>query len=178
MTSGPRYNPSIHNRKSSRLKNYDYSQPGLYFLTICCHERECLFGHIQDSKLILNEGGKIAQECWLNIPDHFPDAILHEFIIMPNHIHGIIELKVIQDTSSGKKTNLNPIAPPASKSISSIVRGYKIGVTKWFRSNTDIHTVWQSGFHDHIIRTEQSYQIIAEYITHNPEKWAKDVYNL
>src|ERR1019366_1141877 len=107
-----RFNPEIHHRRSIRLKGYDYSQAGLYFITICCKNRECLFGKIigvqgfqrvpqnepiNNSEplapyMALNEAGQIANECWLEIPEHFPNVILHEHIVMPNHVHGIIEL--------------------------------------------------------------------------------------
>ena len=87
------YNPNIHHRKSIRLKGYDYTQAGLYFITICVKDRECLFGKIENDEMVLNDNGKIADECWLEIPKHFPDAVLHEHIVMPNHVHGIIELK-------------------------------------------------------------------------------------
>lgn len=87
------YNPQRHHRKSIRLKGYDYAQAGLYFITICCQNRECLFGNIINGEMILNDAGNIANECWLAIPNHFPNVVLHEFVIMPNHIHGIIELK-------------------------------------------------------------------------------------
>lgn len=87
-----KYNPQIHHRRSTRLKGYDFSQAGLYFITICCHNRQCFFGHIENGKMFLNEIGKIANECWLGIPQHYPNAVLHEHIVMPNHFHGIIEL--------------------------------------------------------------------------------------
>ena len=99
------YNPNIHHRRSIRLKGYDYSQAGLYFITICVQDRKCLFGEIAGvensepsnlqphQEMILNDAGKIADECWLEIPKHFPNVILHEHIVMPNHVHGIIELK-------------------------------------------------------------------------------------
>lgn len=87
-----RFNPQIHNRTSNRLKGYDYGSEGLYFLTICAADRISLFGHITDNRMILNENGKIAQDCWLKITEHFPHTKLHEFVIMPNHIHGIIEI--------------------------------------------------------------------------------------
>jgi REP element-mobilizing transposase RayT len=85
------YNPQIHHRRSIRLKGYDYSQAGLYFITICTQNRECLFGEIRSPEMILNDAGNIANECWLVIPNHFPNVVLHEFIVMPNHIHGIVE---------------------------------------------------------------------------------------
>jgi REP element-mobilizing transposase RayT len=86
------YNPNIHHRRSIRLKGYDYSQAGLYFVTICVQNRECVFGKIADNEMILNDVGRVAQQCWLEIPQHFPHAILHEYVVMPNHIHGIVEL--------------------------------------------------------------------------------------
>ena len=87
------FNREIHNHRSIRLKGYDYSGEGLYFVTICCHNRECLFGEILYGEMVLNDAGKIADGCWLEIPNHFPNAVLHEYIVMPNHVHGIIELK-------------------------------------------------------------------------------------
>jgi putative transposase len=105
MNDRPRYNPQIHHRKSIRLKDYDYAKKGLYFITICCHENACLFGEIREGKnelsaqTILNDAGKVAEEYWLNIPKHYPNVILHECIIMPNHVHGIIE--IIPETKYG-----------------------------------------------------------------------------
>jgi hypothetical protein len=86
------YNPQKHHRRSIRLKGYDYSQAGLYFITICCQDRACLFGEITNGKMALNDVGIIAANYWLEIPGHFPHAELHEYIIMPNHVHGIIEI--------------------------------------------------------------------------------------
>jgi len=88
------YNPKIHNRRSIRLKGYDYSQAGLYFITICCQDNVCLFGTIKNGAMILNSGGQMAKKCWTEIPNHFPNVILHEYVIMPNHVHGIIEFAV------------------------------------------------------------------------------------
>lgn len=86
------YNPEIHHRRSVRLQGYDYSKEGLYFITICTIDKLCLFGEIVDTKMIRNELGEIVTQCWIDIPNHFPNVILHKFIIMPNHLHGIIEL--------------------------------------------------------------------------------------
>jgi REP element-mobilizing transposase RayT len=87
------FNPAIHHRKSIRLKGYDYAQEGLYFITICCQDKAQLFGEIMNGEMILNECGEIANKCWMEIPEHFPNVELHEYIIMPNHVHGIIEIK-------------------------------------------------------------------------------------
>ncbi len=84
------YDPKKHHRRSIRLKGYDYTQPGAYFITICTQNRECLFGEVVDGRMVLNELGQVARECWLAIPDHFPHSRLDEFVIMPNHVHGII----------------------------------------------------------------------------------------
>jgi putative transposase len=212
-----KYNPSVHHRKSIRLKGYDYSQEGLYFITICTHNRECWFGDIIDKEIILNDAGKIAEECWGKIPEHFPNAVLHEHVVMPNHVHGIIELTnrapVGVRNFEALPNNFEPLPPrtenprvqpgdnagvqdfeplPARmepwhkispqnefqkiipRSIGSIIRGYKIGVTKFFRDNTDVYTVWQRNFHEHIITNEQSYWNISEYIINNPRVWEDD----
>ncbi|MCO5230400.1 MAG: hypothetical protein M9958_04495 [Chitinophagales bacterium] len=87
-----RYNPNIHHRRSIRLKGYDYAQAGLYFITICCQDRICLLGNIENGKMILNDAGKIAHDEWLKTPQIRPNVELGEFVIMPNHIHGIIQL--------------------------------------------------------------------------------------
>ena len=86
------YNPRNHNRQSKRLRSHDYSGQGYYFITICCYEMKHLFGYVMKNKMIMNESGKIADACWQEIPKHFPNVILHEHVIMPNHIHGIIEI--------------------------------------------------------------------------------------
>jgi len=109
------YNPKIHNRRSIRLKGYDYSQAGLYFITICCQDRICRYGNVVDGEMKLNDAGRIANECWLNIPEHFPNVILHEHIIMPNHIHGIIELVGANNYSPNlPENNIAKINPPQS----------------------------------------------------------------
>jgi putative transposase len=177
-----RYNPQIHHRRSIRLKGYDYSQAGAYFITICCHNREYRFGKIADGEMRLNDAGKIANDCWLQ--KHFPNAILHEHIVMPNHVHGIIELSQNDMTDLEGVENFQPLRSDDPKqnafqkiiprSIGSIIRGYKIGVTKWFRNNTEIQTLWQRNYYEHIIRNEQSYKKISDYIINNPANWNED----
>ena len=192
------YNPAIHRRRSIRLNGYDYSQAGLYFITICCEDRICRFGEIENNEMILNNGGKIADECWIEIPKHFPNVVLHEHIVMPNHVHGIIELTNATDVGvenfqplpnntnntvgaenflplqRNDEIKRNEFQKMIPRSVGSIVKGFKIGVTKWFCANTDIETIWQRNYHEHIIRNEQSYQTISEYIINNPLKWNDD----
>jgi len=143
------YLPDKHHRRSIRLQGYDYSQPGIYFITLCTQNRECLFGEILNGEMRLNEFEKIANQCWLEIPHHFPNVQLDEFVVMPDHIHGII---VLNDIVGAGVQNFEPLQPRQQqnayqhiipKSIGSIIRGFKIGVTKWFRQNTDIYVVWQ-----------------------------------
>jgi len=196
------YNLYSHHRRSIRLKDYDYSSEGLYFITVNTDDRKCLFGEV-DQEMILNDAGKIANECWMDIPKHFPNAILHEHIVMPNHVHGIIELIENVSTYVGVE-NFQPLQSPNESlskidvgniqtrrnefqkmiphSIGSIVKGFKIGVTKWFRNNSVgvenfqslSKPIWQRNYYEHIIRNEQSYQRIAAYIINNPKNWKKD----
>jgi len=176
-----RYNPNIHHRRSIRLKGYDYSQAGLYFITIVTKNRIDLFGEIKNGKMILNDAGRIAKKYWLEIPDHFPNTKLHSFIIMPNHIHGIIEITV------GAK-NFSPLPSPQpsfrspSKTIGSVVRGVKIGITKWFQRQFSNQypvgkSIWQRNYWEHIIRNENEYNRITQYIINNPVKWENDKLN-
>jgi REP element-mobilizing transposase RayT len=87
------YNPEIHHRRSIRLKEYDYSQSGAYFVTVCAWKKECLFGEIKNGEMLLNKCGGIVMNCWDDLPNHYQHAQLDEFVIMPNHVHGIIVLK-------------------------------------------------------------------------------------
>ncbi len=204
-----KYNPEIHKRRSIRLKNFDYSREGLYFITICCKNREHLFGEIVDGKMILNDIGEMAQICWNAIPEHFENVSLHSFVIMPNHVHGIIEIvtnvgaKYFSPENNEHCTkhfspehdehwakhfssendehwakDISPQPKGTSKTVGSIVRGFKIGVTKWVRQNTDIYQVWQRNYHEHIIRNENAYIKISEYIRNNPQKWDEDCFYL
>ncbi len=178
------YNPQMHNRRSIRFKGYDYTQAGLYFITICCQNRACLFGEIENGKMMLNDAGAIANDCWLNIPNHFPNAILHEYVIMPNHVHGIIELvganhhspKNVSVIGDNRAKNVSPLRSP-SKTVGSVVRGFKIGVTKWMRQNTDTFYIWQRNYWEHIIRDDKSHENISQYIINNPTKWNNDKLN-
>ena len=177
-----KYNPQIHNRQSLRLKGHDYGSEGLYFITICTYDRNHYFGEIKNGEMILNAAGKIAVECWGNIPNHFPHTKLYEYVIMPNHVHGIIEItenaRLAGMDGDVRSKNFSTLQSP-SKTIGSIVRGFKIGVTKWMRQNTEIKNVWHRNYYDHIIRNDSDYYRIAEYIIKNPKKWKEDkFYNL
>lgn len=169
----------LKNRKLIRLKNYDYSQFGFYFLTLCTKNRIQYFGTIKDKQLHLTEIGNIAKHYWEEIPKHFPHIFLDEFIIMPEHIHGIL---VIQNSPPARTNNYWSQQPKGesqtpipwqttwSLTISSAIRGFKIGVTKWCRQNNHPGFTWQKSFHDRIIRTETEYINVQQYIINNPRK--------
>jgi len=170
-----KYNPDIHHRRSIRLKGYDYSQSGAYFITICTQNRECLFGEITNGKIVLNDAGRMALKCWHDIPSHFPHVELDEFVVMPNHVHGIL---CVVDAPVGAK-NFLPLQSGqrprgTTKTIGSIIRGFKIGVTKWMRQNTESHNIWQRNYYEHIIRNENELNRIRVYIVKNPLKWELD----
>lgn len=166
------------NRKLNRLKGYDYSHDGWYFVTICAKNREHFFGEITGANIELSEIGKIARKCWEEIPTHFPNIKLDEFIIMPNHIHGIIiiENNIVENNNYRNKNfcslQQQPWQTKWAYSLSSIVRGFKIGVTKY--NNTRLQFTWQKSYYDHIIRNENSLNKIREYIVNNPLKWEFD----
>ncbi len=165
-------------RKLIRLKGYDYSNDGCYFITICTKDRECLFGEVRNKKMILNNAGFVARKCWLGIPNHFPNIILNEFITMPNHVHGILVIDNAVGVQNFEPLRRNRFQKIIPRSIGSIIRGYKIGVTKWFRQNTDCYDVWQRLYYDHIIRNERSLDCIREYIRNNPGNWKSDRNNI
>ena len=171
----------IQNRQPNRLKKYDYSKEGFYFVTICTKNRENFFGHIENQTVILNEYGNIIKMCWFDLPNHYQNCILNEFIIMPNHIHGII---VIDNVGTGLKPVLtNPVPNSVVKhknhGLSEIVRGFKT-----FSSRKINHLLknkkfqWQRSFYDHIIRNEKALLKIRQYIAQNPLKWDLDIENI
>jgi len=181
MGMAMKYNPEIHDRRSIRLKGYDYSQAGAYFITICTQNRKCMFGEIIAGEMRLNAAGDLAIQCWQDIPDHFAHAELDEWVIMPNHVHGIVSIVDVppvgaKNFSPLQQPNFSPL-PGTSKTIGSIVRGFKIGVTKWMRNNTPIHDVWQRNYWEHIIRNESELIRVREYIRNNPVRWELDKLN-
>ena len=176
-------NRDKYRSESTRLKSWDYGWNASYFVTICTKGKVYSFGNIVAEEILLSDVGKIAKECWIEIPFHFPFVHLGEFIVMPNHVHGIINIRKssveTQNFASLPNQNyrqktLNKFGPQ-SKNLGSVVRGFKIGVTKQARS-IDQEFSWQPRYHDHIIRDEESYQRISEYIQWNPRNWKTDKY--
>lgn len=176
------YCPNKHHRRSIRLSGYDYSQNGAYFVTVCTQDRACLFGSIENGQMHPNDAGNIACQCWQDIPSHFPHVVCDRFVIMPNHIHGILFIVVSVETNVGMNDvgakTFSPLQCErprgTSKTIGSIVRGFKIGVTKWMRQNTPVQNVWQRGYYEHIIRNDKELLSIQQYILENPARWETD----
>ena len=156
----------ICSRRSVRLSDYDYSQCGMYFITICAHESEHLFGKITDGKMHKNAMGILAEEAWHAIFEYFPHARSEIFVAMPNHIHAVIDIHSAVDVAQNFSGT--------SKTIGSIIRAFKAKVTVWARKNTQIKDVWQRNYYEHVIRDERDCNRIYEYILNNPVGWIKD----
>ena len=178
------YNPEIHHRRSIRLKGYDYSRAGLYFITICCQNRICRFGKIENGEMILNDFGKIAYDEWNKFPERFPNIALDAFQIMPNHVHGIIAL-VNDSVGAGFTPALDMDTPDKwagtspAPTIGDIIGAYKSLVANQCLEicklrNEYMGKLWQRNYWEHTIRNEQSYQQIADYIISNSINWQKD----
>lgn len=180
-------NPYIRHRRSIRLTGYDYSQAGLYFVTICCEDRICRFGNVLNGEMILNEYGQIAHDEWMQLSERFSNFELDVFQIMPNHMHGIILLNDIPVgagftpahhggiSQHGDNRATARVAP----TVSDIVGAYKSlvanGCLKIYKQKNEMMgKLWQRNYYEHIIRNEQSYQRISEYIINNPVKWVGD----
>ena len=189
---------------SSRLQTWDYGTNGAYFITICTQNREHFFGVVQNGTMQLYETGKIAEQLWIEIPNQFPFIELGNFVVMPNHVHGILIINKIVSPSvetrfiasknieyiENKETRLiaslpnknggfsGDKNPMLNDNISKIIRWYKGRCSFECRKiNSDFG--WQSRFHDHIIRNSKSFDIIQNYIFENPMNWEKDkFYNL
>lgn len=169
------YNPNKHHRRSIRLKGYDYTQPGAYYITLCTQARQCLFGDVVAGKMRLNSLGYIAFTYWQKIPVHFAHLQLDVFVVMPNHLHGIL---VIRDTpikaQLGDNSTTEKFGKPVRGSIPTVIRSYKAAVTKQINliCNTKYTSlIWQRDFYEHINRDEQSLETIRRYIAENPWRW-------
>jgi REP element-mobilizing transposase RayT len=202
------YNPHIHHRRSIRLKGFDYSREGLYFVTICVQNRACLFGDVENDVMILNDMGRMVEKWYYELQNKFQDMKCREMVVMPNHFHCIVEnvgtsvgatvgadLRVCPDDTRVCPDDLQGehlgsplrVCPDdlQGEHIGSPLRG----MVQWFKTMTTNEYIrgvktlgwqpftgklWQRNYHEHIIRHEQKYQTISEYIINNPAKWAVD----
>jgi putative transposase len=180
-----KYNPEIHNRRSIRLQGYDYGQAGLYFITICAWQRQCIFGEIEDGEMHLNHVGEIARDEWLRTAKIRPNIDIAEFVVMPNHVHGIIAIGDGMDVIGANGRGTMHRAPtdgnekfgkPTSNTIPTIIRGYKAAVTTQVNILRDSPQcpVWQRNYYENVVRSEAEYLRIADYILNNPRQWQED----
>jgi REP element-mobilizing transposase RayT len=159
--------------ETTRLQEYDYSSQGAYFITICTKNRECLLGEIRDRGMVLNDLGVIVLKCWHDLPKHYTNIILDEFVIMPNHIHGIIRIENVE-------TGLKPVSTTTNRNknhgLSEIVRALKTFSSRNINIIRQVSgtPVWQSRFYERVIRNEDELNKIREYIINNPLNWEQD----
>lgn len=169
-----------HRRRSIRLKDYDYSQSGAYFITICTHNKEILFGEILDGEMQLNEWGNVVEDCWDEVPRHFKNVELDAFIVMPNHVHGIIIITNDIHVGAGFPRPYNKnISGGVKHTLGQIVAYFKYQSSKRINSirGTPGMPVWQRNYYEHIIRNERDLDEIRQYIINNPLKWELDTEN-
>jgi REP element-mobilizing transposase RayT len=196
----------LHHRRSIRLKEYDYSQAGLYFVTICCQGKICRFGNIENGVMILNEYGKIAYDEWIKLPERYPRVLLDVFQIMPNHVHGIIGLDdtvgatlavalnadaqnnaVIQNNAvaqirAGAQIWAGASPAPTTTTIGNIIGAYKSLVTNKCLEihklrNEYMDKLWQRNYYEHIIRDAEAHHKIVTYILNNSANWLNDKFS-
>ncbi len=177
------YDPFKHHRRSIRLKGYDYSQAGAYFVTICAQNRECLFGEIVNGEMQLNDAGKMIVRWWNELSNKFmtfePDA----FVVMPNHIHCIIVIVDVGMTLRGHPDDGQPHR--AAPTLGDIIEWFKTMATnEYIRGVKQLgwkpfdKRVFQRNYYEHIVRNERELNAIREYIENNPANWAADMDNL
>ena len=185
-----KYNPDIHNRRSIRLRGYDYSRSGAYFITICAYERTCLFGEIEKMSgdksgechsplrgMVINEFGRIVQDEWLKSSKIRTEIELGAFVVMPNHFHGIVNIAAQPVVGAyGNTPNQKMGMRSPAKTIGAMVRGFKSAVTKRINETRKAPgvPVWQRNYYEHVIRNEVDYNRIAEYVATNPYRWIED----
>ena len=177
-------------RKKLRLHWYDYFSNGYYFVTLCTKNRESFLWEIISGISSKSEIGILVEQCWANIPEHFPNTKIHDFVIMPNHIHGIIEI-FWNDECTIPKNTIYPVGNENFRSLqndestdiyfqtslSSVIKWFKIGVTKKCREKGIYDFAWQKSFYDVIIKNEEQLWAVQKYIIENPLKWEADRYN-
>jgi len=173
-----KYNPEIHHRYSLRLKGYDYSRNGAYFITVCSYKKECIF---EDDKI-----RQILADAWDSLPLLFQNVELYEFIVMPNHVHAIVWIEPVGAGLAlpnrglpSNKSNTDRCGPRPAPSLGDIVCAFKSKTAVYINRyrNTSGVPVWQRNYYDHIIRDEKSLSRIQEYIVNNPLKWEEDIEN-
>lgn len=170
------YDPEKHRRRSIRLDSYDYSRCGAYFITLCTEGSIPIFGTIENGEMFLNNVGTMVREEWLKSAQIRSEIELDEFVIMPNHLHGIIFIRDMAELPVGATRGRPLPCGPKSRSIGAIIGGFKSAVTHRIneQQNTQNVIIWQRSYFEHIIHNENSLNKIRCYIRQNPLNWSLD----
>ena len=188
------FNPDIHHRSSIRLRNYDYTSNGAYFVTICTQGKECLFGRIDGEAMVVNDAGRMVETVWYSLPERFPGIELDDFVVMPNHVHFIMFLvgaalappfcsalappvEIASMEKQGAASNRG--AASSAPTLGTIVRAFKsisaIEVNRLLRRQGQ--PLWQRNYYERVVRNDGELHGFREYIQHNPARWAEDENN-
>ncbi len=169
--------PDLH-RRSIRLQEYDYAQAGGYFVTICTHGHKCMFGEVRNSDIVLNSIGQLVDEEWRRTSVVRAEVLLDAFVIMPNHLHGIVFINEHQKDGAG---NVPPriMRGTGHRSLSSFVSGFKAATTRHANAIRGVSAtaLWQRNYYEHVIRDERDLERIRQYIADNPVRWHEDGYH-
>jgi putative transposase len=177
------YDPAVHHRKSIRMRGHDYAGGGTYFVTACVAGRRPLFGTVAGGRMALNDAGRLAAACWRSIPEHFPQVALDEWVVMPDHVHGILRMR--GDGAGGRAKDFSPVRGGAGRgeegekffaltggprgtagTLGSVVRGFKVGVTKGLGASP-----WLRNYYEIIVRDGRALESIRRYVRENPANW-------
>jgi REP element-mobilizing transposase RayT len=172
------YDPEHHNRRSIRIPDFDYSAPGWFYITICTYQREPLFSLVENGLVNVTAFGHLTELCWQAIPSHFNGVDVDAFVVMPNHLHGIIVIDDHQGTACHAPTT-EAFGRPVGASLATIIRPFKSAASKEINEvrETPGAPVWQRGFYERVIRSERELIRFRAYIEDNPSRWASDPEN-
>jgi REP element-mobilizing transposase RayT len=171
------YNPDIHHRRSIRLREYDYSSIGGYFVTTCVQNRECLFGNIVDDVMLLSDAGRVVESVWNGLPERFPFIELDAFVAMPNHVHFIVNIAVPTENDGadqGKRAGQG--RAPTLDRIVGAFKSISASQVNRLLSRTG-QPVWQRNYYERVIRNDSELHGLRDYIIYNPLKWDEDTEN-
>lgn len=166
--------------ESARMRGHDYGSPGEYFVTINTKGMKEWFGEVRNAQMVRNEIGEIARRMWMQIPNHHTNVTLDSFVIMPNHVHGIVVLHCHRGSdvacNVATKNDIKSMSTisPKRGSLGAVIRSYKSAVTNWCHTNDQPDFAWQPRYHDHVIRNDRELSAIREYIENNPMRWDID----
>lgn len=170
------YDPNRHHRRSIRLRGYDYTRAGMYFVTICVQNRGCLLGEVVDGVMQVKRPGEVVAACWQALPRHFSAVELDAFVIMPNHIHGIITIVGAKHLGTAANASPQPPHGTSSGSLAAVIQNFKsVSARKINLARaTPGSPVWQRNYYEHIVRNQADLHRIREYVANNPLKWDLD----